>query len=76
MDGFGVMTVMTFQHGLFFLLHFAKGIPHHGAEERHPQLWIYSLRIASLKGSTTSEAMAGSPISGQLDVEQSQGFKS
>jgi hypothetical protein len=29
-----------------------------------------------LKGSTASEAMAGSPISGQLDVEQSQGFKS
>jgi len=42
-------------------------------------VWIYSLRIASLKGSTASEAIAGSPISGQLDVEQSQesqGFKS
>ena len=46
------------------------------SQERHPQLWIYSLRIASLKGSTASEAMAGSSISGQLDVEESQGFKS
>ena len=46
------------------------------SQERHPQIWIYSLRIASLKGSTASEAMAGSSISGQLDVEESQGFKS
>ena len=44
-DGFGAMTVMTFQHGLFFSLHFAKGIPHHRLHHLKRGIRSYSMDL-------------------------------